>query len=121
MTQVLDLGCQKFALGFLGKELVLSERTQGFSEVFEVFFSSLAEDQNVVQVDHYPCVQIRPEYVVHEGLKRCWCIGEPERHDQEFEMSVSRPKCRLSNVLFTDSYLVISHPQVDFAEISGMG
>jgi hypothetical protein len=53
VSQILNLGHAKGALLQIGTQLVLPQCLEDLSDVVEVFFPSLAEDQNVIQVHHY--------------------------------------------------------------------
>ena len=53
VSQILNLGQAKSALLQIGTQLVLPQCLEDFSDVVEVLFPSLAEDQNVIQVYHY--------------------------------------------------------------------
>jgi hypothetical protein len=53
VSQILNLGHAKSAFLQIGTQLVLSQCLEDLSDVVEVLFPSLAEDQNVIQVHHY--------------------------------------------------------------------
>src|SRR6266702_4052985 len=52
--------------------------------------------------------------VVHHGLEGRWRIGESEVHDRRLEKSVSGFKCCLLFVSFSDAYIVVPPPDVEF-------
>ena len=66
VSQILNLGHAKSALLQIGTELVFSECLEDLSDVVEVLFPSLAEDQDVIQVHYYKCVGEWPQDVVHQ-------------------------------------------------------
>ena len=53
VSQILDLGHAKSAFLQIGTQLVLPQCLKNLSDVVEVLFPTLAEDQNVIQVYHY--------------------------------------------------------------------
>jgi hypothetical protein len=53
LSQILNMGDAKSALLQIGTQLVLLQCLEDQSDVVEVLFPSLAEDQNVIQVHHY--------------------------------------------------------------------
>ena len=53
VSQILNLGHAKSALVQIGTQLVLVQHLEDLSDVVEVLFPSLAEDQDVIQVRYY--------------------------------------------------------------------
>ena len=53
VSQILNLGHSKSALVQIGTQLVLSQCLEDLSDVVEVLFPSLAEDQDFIQVHYY--------------------------------------------------------------------
>jgi hypothetical protein len=53
VSQILNLGHAKGAFLQIGTQLVLPQCLEDPSDVVEVLFPSLVEDQNVIQVHHY--------------------------------------------------------------------
>jgi hypothetical protein len=53
VSKILNLGYAKSAFLQIGTQLVLSQCLEDLSDVVEVLFPSLAEDQNGIQVHHY--------------------------------------------------------------------
>ena len=53
VSQILNLGHAKSALVQIGTQLVLLQCLEDLSDVVEVLFPSLAEDQDVIQVHYY--------------------------------------------------------------------
>jgi hypothetical protein len=45
--------------------------------------------------------EVGAQHVVHQRLEGRGGIGEPERHDQELEVTMVHPKCHLGDVLNT--------------------
>jgi hypothetical protein len=53
VSQILNLGNAKSAFLQIGTQLALPQCLEDLSDVVEVLFPSLDEDQNVIQVHHY--------------------------------------------------------------------
>ena len=53
VSQILNLGHAKSALLQIGTKLVLPQCLEDLSDVVEVLFPSLDEDQDVIQVNYY--------------------------------------------------------------------
>ena len=65
VSQILNLGHAKSALVQIGTQLVLLQCLEDLSDVVEVLFPSLAEDQDVIQVHYYKLVGEWPQDVIH--------------------------------------------------------
>jgi len=61
----------------------------------------------------------RLEDVVHQSLKCCRRIRQPEGHDKELEVAVMRPESRPMDVVRVHAHLMISAPQVELGEKAG--
>ena len=59
------MGYAKSAFLQISTQLVLPQCLEDLSDMVEVLFPSLAEDQNVIQVHHYTWVGEWPKDVVH--------------------------------------------------------
>jgi hypothetical protein len=60
--------------------------------------------------------KIRPEHVIHQGLKGRWHIGQAERHYQKFEEGFVCPECRLGDVMGMHLNLVVGRTQIQLGE-----
>ena len=56
VTQVLDLAHAKRAFLQVGTQFVLSKGLKDLSNVLQVFFPTLAEDEDVIQINHHEWV-----------------------------------------------------------------
>ena len=113
----MNLGHAKSALLQIGTQLVLSQCLEDFSDVVEVLFTCIAEDQNVIQVYHYKCVCEWMQGVIHQPHESCGSICQSERHDEPFEKALLGFEGSLPHIRGFDWYLVIPRLQVDLAEI----
>ena len=65
VPQILNLGHTKSAFLQISTQLVLPQLLEDLSDVVEVLFPTLAEDQNVIQVYYYKGVGEWPQDVLH--------------------------------------------------------
>ena len=65
VSQILNLGHAKNALLQIDTQIVFLKCLEDLSDVVEVLFSSLAEDQNVIQVHHYKWVGELSQDIIH--------------------------------------------------------
>nr|GEV02386.1 ubiquitin hydrolase [Tanacetum cinerariifolium] len=105
MTEELYPGDPKFILGELGVQFFIPEQIQDLPKVSFMFLLAFGVDQNVIDEDNYKLVQIRFTHLVHKVNEHSWCISQTKRHDLEFIVTISSPKCSLRNVLFSNSQL----------------
>jgi hypothetical protein len=87
--------------------------------MLRVFFHGLAVDQDVVQVNDNALLKECSKHRVHTPLECSWCIGEPERHHQELEVTETRPKCGLLDILLSNSDLVVPTTKINLRKDSG--
>lgn len=64
------------------------------------------ENQNIVKEHNNKVPKIPCKNIVHECLKGRGCVSKSERHDQEFEVAMMGPECRLWDVLGVHQNLV---------------
>jgi hypothetical protein len=66
---------------------VFPQGLKDLSNVLQVFFPSLAEDENVIQ---YTTTNelVKGQDVIHQPHKSCRGICQPERHDQPFKKAL---------------------------------
>src|SRR5882724_1776018 len=73
-------------------QVILTKTFQDASDVDLMIFQRVGEYEDVIKVDHYEDISHVSEDMVHEGLERSGSIGEPHRHDQEFEGAIACPE-----------------------------
>ena len=71
----------ELAFLWFGKQLVLPEVAEYFSDVLLVGFHILGVNEDVIEVDHYANIQHVGEDSIDEVLESCWCVSEAEGHD----------------------------------------
>ena len=81
--------------------------------MFPVFFHCFGVDKNIVQVYDDVDVQYVSEYVIHEVLEYCWCIGESKRHHIVFKLAISCAECSFPFVSRRDANEVVRMSKVD--------
>ena len=72
----------------LHKEMMLPEQLEHSFQVLEVGFHVLAEDQDIIKVNHNKSVQMRVEHVVHCPLEGSWGICKPKWHNKPFILPI---------------------------------
>ena len=87
------------------------------SDMVEVLFPSLVEDQNVIQVHNYKRVGEWSQDVIHQPHGGCGSIHQLERHDQPLEKALLGFEGSLPHIGGFNWYLVIPRLQVDLDEI----
>ena len=50
---------------------------------------------------------MRPKEVIHETLKGCWCVCQPEQHDHKLIVAVLSAECGFWDVFRLDSDLMV--------------
>lgn len=95
---------------------MLLQTSQDFIYVFNVRFSSWAEDHNVIKIYEDIFIQQIKEYRCHKLRKSCGGICKPERHDAEFEVPVTSTEGRFLYVVFGYSNLVVAGTQINFSK-----
>ena len=93
-------------------KVVLAQPIQDMSDVNLVVFQRVGEDEDIIEVDHYEYVSHISEDVVHKGLKRSRCVGEPHRHNQELERAMSHSEGSFPLVAHCDTNIVVASSQV---------
>jgi hypothetical protein len=66
---------------------VYAKLFQHLSDMLDVFFLSVGEDEDVVQIHHKEIVLVGVKDMIHEVLEASRSIGETESHDQHFEVA----------------------------------
>lgn len=84
-----------------------------------MLFLVLAKNEDIVNIDDDDGVEFVLKDIVHETHEGRWCIREGEWKDKELVWTVASAKCRLGDVFFIDSDLMISGAQIDFAKDFG--
>ena len=81
-----------------------------------MIFRSLAEYENIVQVNHNVLPKLFPEKTVHELLEGAWSIAKAKAHDLKIIMSIWSSKSSFRHVLFSNPDLMIALCQVNRAK-----
>ena len=99
-TEVLGGGGMELTLLWLGEEIVLSEASEDFADVFLMGLKVLGVYQDVIQIDNYTDVKEVHEDAIDELLESCRSICQAEGHDIPFEGPISRAECGLPFITF---------------------
>jgi len=116
MSQKLNLWQPKFTLTEFGIQLLLSECTQNYPQVFSMLLRTLGIDQDVINEYNNKVIQIWLKELVHIIHKQSWSIGHTERNKQKFIVSRTRPESRLGHIWWFDMNLMITWSKINFRE-----
>src|SRR6187399_3000973 len=97
-------------------ELMFTESIENQTEVLFVILFILGEYQDVVQIHKHKFIGVGVENVVHHSQEGGWSISEAKRHDCIFIGAVACSERSLVNIFFTDTDLVITHPEIELRE-----
>jgi len=61
----------------------------------------------------------RPQHIIHQGLERCWRVGEAEGHDEEFVEIIMCSESYLGDVHRIHAHLMIPGAEVELGKESG--
>ena len=65
VTQILDLAHAKGAFLQIGTQFVLSKGLKDLPNILQLFIRTLAEDEDVIQINHHERVGEGPQAVIH--------------------------------------------------------
>lgn len=74
--------------------------------------------QDVVKVDNTELVEEFTQYIIHEVLDCCRCIGQSERYNEKFKELIAAAECCFLLITFLYADLVEVIAEVDFGEVS---
>jgi hypothetical protein len=101
------------------EETMLLESSEDFLDLALMICHVFGVDEDVVEVDDDTDVKHVAENVVHEVLECGWRIGEAERHDKVFEMTVAGAESGFPFIAFFDAEKVVTRSQIKFGEVFG--
>lgn len=119
MTQVCHCRVAERTLGLLDSELVLTKALENSSDMLQMSGPGATENQNVVKKYQHKSANEVVQHIVHESLKGRRCIGEAERHHQEFKVLVVSAERCLLHICVLHQDLVIATTQIQLGEESG--
>ena len=88
MTNKSDLPLEEGAFLEFDKEMMLPKQLEDSFQVLEMGLSILAEDQDIIQVDHYKGIQVRVEHVIHGSLEGSRGSSKPKWHNKPFILPI---------------------------------
>ena len=101
-------------------EVVFSQVSADFVDMFSVLLKVIQIDENVVQIYKDTYVEHVREDVIHEVLKSCQCISQTEGHNTPFEGAISGVKGGFPFVTFLDLDEVVHVLQVNYCIYRGL-
>ena len=89
-TKVLGGGGMELTFLWLGKEIVLSEASEDFADVFLMGLEVLGVYQDVIQIDDNTDIKEICKDTIDKSLKGCRSICQAEGHDIPLEGTIPR-------------------------------
>ena len=88
---------------WLGEEIVLSEASEDFVDVFLMGLEVLGVYQDVIQIDDNTDIEEICEDTIDKSLKSRRGVSQAERHDIPFEGPISCAECGLPFITFCNA------------------
>ena len=104
MAQEWDLCIPKHTLKFFQVEIVLPQHFEDLCQVSFVILNTIAENNNVIEVDYYQLVQKQSEDLIYEHAKLCGSVTQTKRHHQEFKTTIP---CH-AIILYSSPYAILT-------------
>ena len=112
-TEVLGGGGMKLTFLWLGEEIVLSEVSEEFADVFLMGLKVLGVYQDVIQIDDNADIKEIREDTIDELLKSCGSICQAKGHDIPLEGPISRAECGFPFITFGNADQVVCMAQIN--------
>ena len=98
---------------WLGEEIVLSEVSEDFADVFLMGLKVLGVYQDVIQIDNYTDVKEVHEDAIDELLESCRSICQAEGHDIPLEGTISHAEHGFPFITFGNADQVVHVAQIN--------
>jgi len=85
-----------------------------------MFLEGVREDEDVIKINNAEDIEEVMETIVGISLERCGSIGETERHDEIFEVTIAGTEGGFVLITFRDSQLIVRICHVQACEIFGI-
>ena len=108
-TEVLGGGGMELTLLWLGEEIVLSEVSEDFMDVFLMGLEVLGVYQDVIQIDDYTDVEEVHKDAIDKLLESRGSIGQAEGHDIPLEGTISHAECSFPFITFGNADQVVHY------------
>lgn len=119
VTHILDLAHAKGAFSQVSTQRVLSQSVKNLSNILQVLFSSLVEDEDIIKIYNHQYVGERPQDVIHQPHESCGGIRQIERHDQPIEKTLHGLESGLPHIYGFYQNLVIIKLKIYIIEVFG--
>jgi hypothetical protein len=87
--------------------------------VLQVFFPSLVEEENVIQIYNHKEIGEEPQDVIHQPHEGGWGICQAKRHDQSLENSFFRHESGLPHINMFYGDLVVVGLKINITKVLG--
>ena len=98
---------------WLGEEIVLSEVSEDFADVFLMGLKVLGVYQDVIQIDDNTDIKEIHEDTIDESLKSRRGVSQAERHDIPFKGPISRAERGLPFITFCNADQMVRVVEID--------
>ena len=112
-TVVLGGGGMELTFLWLGKEIVLSEVSEDFTDMFLMGLKALGVYQDVIQIDNNTDIEEICEDTTDESLKSRRGVSQAERHVIPFEGPISHAECSLPFITFCNADQMVCVAEID--------
>ena len=112
-TKVFGGGGMEFTLLWLGEEIVLSEVSEDFMDVFLMGLEVLAVYQDVIQIDDNTDIKEICEDAIDELLESCRSICQAKGHDIPLEGTIPRAECSFPFITFCNADQVVRMAEIN--------
>jgi hypothetical protein len=98
---------------------VLSQSVEDLLNVLQVFFPTLVEDEDVIQIYNHKGIGEGPQDVIHQPHEGGWGIRQAKGHDQPLEKTFFRLESSLPYISLFYGDLVVVRLQINLTKVLG--
>ena len=85
-----------------------------------MFIEGVREDEDVVKINNAEDIEEVMETIIGISLERCGSIGETERHDEIFEVTIADTEGGFVLITFCNPELVVCICYIEAGEVFGI-
>jgi len=85
-----------------------------------MFLEGVREDEDVIKINNAEDIEEVTETIVGISLERCGSIGETERHDEIFEVTVAGTESGFVLITFCNPELIVCICHIETGEVFGI-
>jgi hypothetical protein len=119
-SEILDGRLGELAFFSLSVELMLSEASEYFTDVFLVVFWVVWIDKDVIEINHNGYIEHVRKDVIDKMLESSRSIGQSERHNEPFKRAIASAERGLPFISRANANKMISVAKVDLRVDAGL-